>query len=204
MEIVHNDDVLREEILNDAEKKAERILNKVNREADELIKKNDEILNNIKNEYEVQYSKDTEEKIKIINASNEIEINKLKTKYCGSLVDKAFQIVTEKIENNDLVKYEDMILNIILKSMEKIESDELLIEINSTELKKISKDKILKLKQKKKNIKRIDSNDDIEGIILYSKDKKLAVYISINKYFENFKNQYRTMIFKVLTGDINE
>ena len=42
------------------------------------------------------------------------------------------------------------------------------------------------------------NNNNIQGLFLYSLDKKIMSYISIDKYFDDLEKELRTKIYEIL------
>lgn len=198
MEILQADDTLREEILSDAKIKAERIINKANTEAVEFNKKIESELEKIKKEYEKNIMGDVEVIIKLLFASTDIDVNKEITNICGKLLNEVFDDVKRLILEDKLLKYKDIISRLIKNAANVIKSKSYVIEISRDQLKKTTKEYLLKIKIDKSKINKVEVNDNIDCLILYSEDRKVASYISLDKYIEDLKRRFRSKTYDIL------
>ncbi len=198
MEILQADDILREEIISDAKIKAERIINKANTEAEEFNKKIESELETIKKEYEKNIIGEAEGIIKLLFASIDIDVKKEITNICGTLINDVFNEVKSLILEDKLVKYKDIISKLIKNAADIIQSKSYIIETSKDQLKKINKDYLLKIQIDKSKINKVEINDNIDGLILYSDDRKVASYISLDKYIEDLKKRFRSKVYDIL------
>jgi vacuolar-type H+-ATPase subunit E/Vma4 len=200
MEVLQNDDNLREEILNDAKNKADRIIKKAEREKKDILKDAEKQIANIDNEYKETIEKDIDEKLKIIFASVDIEVKKEISAYCGELVEEVYESVREDLQNDKVGSYSDFITKLLQLTSMNMEATAYIIEISSIEQKKIKKEHLLKLLlgNNKSKIKDVVINDQIDGIMLYTEDRKIAANISIDSYFEQLKKETRTKIYETM------
>ncbi|MBN2544774.1 MAG: hypothetical protein JXB50_03190 [Spirochaetes bacterium] len=198
MEILQSDEILREEILNDAKIKAERIIKKAKNDTDELEKNSVKQLSEFEAVFKENIQKELDQEIKLKLASVDIESNKEILKYCGDFLNEVYDDVKSNIINNKDFKYKEIIIKLIKKSAEKMDTSSYFVEINKDELKKISKDELLSIKLKNGRITEIIESNKNE-ILLYSSDKKLVSYISIDGFLNEILNEERTKIYKILT-----
>lgn len=198
MEILQTDDTLREEIINDARTKAERIRKKAKNEAETISKDIEVQIEKIKEEYQQNLIGEAESTIKLLFASVDIDVKKEIVKTCGDLVNSVFDEVKKQIINNRLFNYKDIIFKLIKNSGEKIKTQSFIIETSKDELKKIGKEELLKLDIQKRKIVKIINNDNIQGLFLYSQDKKVTSYISINNFFNDLGKKLRNKVFEIL------
>lgn len=198
MEILQSDEILREEILNDAKIKAERIIKKAKNDTDELEKNSVKQLSEFEAVFKENIQKELDQEIKLKLASVDIESNKEILKYCDDFLNEVYDDVKSNIINNKDFKYKEIIIKLIKKSAEKMDTSSYFVEINKDELKKISKDELLSIKLKNGRITEIIESNKNE-ILLYSSDKKLVSYISIDGFLNEILNEERTKIYKILT-----
>ena len=97
-----------------------------------------------------------------------------------------------------LLKYKDIISKLIKNAADIIKSKSYIIEISKDQLKKLTKEYLLKIKIDKSKINKIEINDNIDGLILYSEDRKAASYISLDKYIEDLKKRFRSKVYEIL------
>lgn len=198
MEILQTDDSLREEIINDAKTKADRIIKKAKTEAENINKDIDVQSEKIKAEYQQNLTGEAETVINLLFASVDIEVKKEIVNICGALVDDVFKEVKTLILDNKIFKYKDVIFKLVKNSGEKIRTQSFILEIGKEELKKLGKEDLLKLDIQKRKIKKIINSDNLQGMFLYSEDKSIASYISIDRYFEDLEIELRTRVYEIL------
>lgn len=198
MEVLQPDDKLREEILSDAKTKAERIIKKAEKEAEDIKKNIDKEIDNLKKEYENTILGDAENIIKLTLASVDIEVKKEITSFCGQIVNDSFEDVKNSILNDKGFKYKELIFKLIEKSSEVMGANAFVIETNDNEVNRLNKSDVLGLKLKKGKIREVITSNLKEGLMLFSEDRKLVSYISINKYMEGLKSRIRNDVYKVI------
>lgn len=198
MEVLQSDDKLREEILSDAKTKAERIIKKAEKEAENIKKNIDKEIDNLKKEYENTILGDAENIIKLTLASVDIEVKKEITSFCGQIVNDSFEDVKNSILNDKGFKYKELIFKLIEKSSEVMGANAFVIETNDNEVNRLNKSDVLGLKLKKGKIREVITSNLKEGLMLFSEDRKLVSYISINKYMEGLKSRIRNDVYKVI------
>lgn len=198
MEILQSDEILREEIINDAKIKAERIIKKAKSDAEESEKNSGKQLSEFENNFKQNIQKEMDQEIKLKLASIDIEANKEILKFCGDFLNDVFNSVKNNIINNKDYKYKEIIIKLIRKAAESMDFSSFIIEISKDELKKISGDDLFSIKLKKGKITEIIENNSKE-ILLYSSDKKLVSYISIDGLLNEIFKEERTNIYKILT-----
>ena len=198
MEVLQSDDKLREEILSDAKTKAERIIKKAEKEAEDIKKNIDKEIDNLKKEYENTILGDAENIIKLTLASVDIEVKKEITSFCGQIVNDSFEDVKNSILNDKGFKYKELIFKLIEKSSEVMGANAFVIETNDNEVNRLNKSDVLGLKLKKGKIREVITSNLKEGLMLFSEDRKLVSYISINKYMEGLKSRIRNDVYKVI------
>lgn len=200
MEILQNDEKLREEIINDAKTKAQRIISKAERESEEIKKSAENNLFAFAKEYDANINNIISDSIRLLNASVEIEVKKQITLFSGELINNIFEEIKKTIISDKKLNYKKVILKLIKMYAGMINDSSFIIETNEKELKRVSKKDLLNLKLKKGNVQDILlSNKNINGFILYSSDKKRASYISIENYIDSLKKEFRTNLFNMLT-----
>lgn len=200
MEILQNDEKLREEIINDAKTKAERIISKADRECEDIKKSAEKETEVLKKEYESNIRNIIDDKVNLLYASVDIEVKKHISSFSGDLIDNIFEDIKSFILDNKELKYKDVMLSIIKISASKINDTSFFIETNEDELKKIPKSDILDLKLKKGKIEEvIISEKKLKSFILFSSDKKSAAYISIDNFINYLKIETRTSVYNMIT-----
>ena len=73
-----------------------------------------------------------------------------------------------------------------------------IIEINDYELKKLNKTDLLGLRLKNGKIKEVITSNLKEGLMLFSEDRKIVSYISIDKYIDSLKDRIRNDVYRVI------
>jgi vacuolar-type H+-ATPase subunit E/Vma4 len=198
MEIIQTDDTLRKEILNDAKTKAERIVKKAEAEAVETNKNIGTQLEKIKAEYEENIIGEADAMIDLLFASVEVDAKKEIINICGSHVDDIFEEIKQNIIENKTFTYKDIMFRLIKSAGKLINAKSFIIETNNKELKILGKENLMKMEIQKKKIKEIINNDNLNGLFLYSQDKKVASHISIDKYIEDLKNKLRNRVYELI------
>jgi len=198
MEIIQTDDTLRKEILNDAKTKAERIIKKAEAEAVETNKNIGTQLEKIKAEYEENIIGEADAMIDLLFASVEVDAKKEIINICGSHVDDIFEEIKQNIIENKTFTYKDIMFRLIKSAGKLINAKSFIIETNNKELKILGKENLIKMEIQKKKIKEIINNDNLNGLFLYSQDKKVASHISIDKYIEDLKNKLRNRVYELI------
>jgi len=198
MEIIQTDDTLRKEILNDAKTKAERIVKKAEAEAVETNKNIGTQLEKIKAEYEENIIGEADAVIDLLFASVEVDAKKEIINICGSHVDDIFEEIKQNIIENKTFTYKDIMFRLIKSAGKLINAKSFIIETNYKELKILGKENLMKMEIQKKKIKEIINNDNLNGLFLYSQDKKVASHISIDKYIEDLKNKLRNRVYELI------
>ncbi len=198
MEIIQTDDTLRKEILNDAKTKAERIIKKAEAEAVETNKNIGTQLEKIKAEYEENIIGEADAMIDLLFASVEVDAKKEIINICGSHVDDIFEEIKQNIIENKTFTYKDIMFRLIKSAGKLINAASFILETNNKELKILGKENLIKMEIQKKKIKEIINNDNLNGLFLYSQDKKVASHISIDKYIEDLKNKLRNRVYELI------
>ena len=195
MQILQHDNKLHEEIINEAISKKEKILKKAAGEADEIIKNNQIQIENIKKELEIKITKEIEDSSDLLLSSVDIDIMKKTTCIINDLIEDVFKKVKENIINN---KYKDLLIKLIIEFSLKIKSDNYIISIGSDVLKKISKDDLLSIKLPAGKIKDVEIADINDGLFLFSGDKKISFFISIDRFLDSLNPTARTQVYEIL------
>jgi len=198
MEVIKSDDSLREEILKDAKKKAERIVNKAENEKEEIHKETEKKIVEFELEYRKNIENEIEKASKIIKSGIDIEVKKITESFCGDIINDFFISIEKSIKDNEDLNYKDIIFSLIILNAHNINCDSFIIELSRNEKDKIKKEELLSLKLKKGKIKNIYFGDIKEGLILYTEDKKIASYISIKKLLDSLNPHARTSIYKII------
>ncbi len=131
-------------------------------------------------------------------ASINIEVKKEITLYCGKIVDEVFEGIKDSIINDKAFKYKDVIFKLIQEASEKIESKFYIIEINAKELNRLDKKELLALTLKNGKIKDVKITDMQDGLMLYSEDRKLVSYLSIDRYIDGLKSGIRNDVYRMI------
>lgn len=198
MEVLQNDDKLREEILNDARTKAERLIKKAEKEAEEAVNSIDKQIQEIKADYKKNILDPAEDSINLLFASVDIEAQKEILNISGNILNEIYSEFKESIANNDSFKYSEIIKALIIKSAEQIASKEYIIEANKNILNVIKKEDLTSIKLSNGKIIKVSETDTTDSIMLYTSDQKITSYISIDAFIEELKNETRTDIYNIL------
>ncbi|HOV13099.1 MAG TPA: hypothetical protein PK771_02345 [Spirochaetota bacterium] len=193
MEIIKSFDKLSEEIINDANTKAERIRKKTEQEIVNIEKEYNVKIENAKSQIAEKFNKEIKAEIDKINASIDIEIKKQKIEFIGKILDEIFDDLAKSIIEEKYFKYSDFILMLIKESLSKMDSTSYIAEINKNQSDKIDKKKLKELK-----VDKIVEADSLE-IRIYSSDKKKMVYISLNDFINKLKEKERNNIYNIIT-----
>lgn len=157
---------IKEKILQDADSKANEILEKARLQAKETIEKANEKAAARVKEISQKSDYDISEKKRIINSIVELEMRKdiLATKQ--QLIEEVFDKVLEKLNNLEDKKYEQIIFDMLIAS---VESGEEVVVMSESGKKKLSADfigrvnKALEAAGKKGNVKISDETRNISG-----------------------------------------
>ncbi|OHD13674.1 MAG: hypothetical protein A2086_01140 [Spirochaetes bacterium GWD1_27_9] len=198
MEVLKSDDKLREEILNDAKTKAERVTKKIKGEVDLIEKDCSSQIEKIDNNFRLLIEKEISLETKKIFAGIDIEVKKKTLDFVGKIVDEIFENIKKSIENNQLINYKDFIFKLINNSVSEIQSTSYILEISKKELEKLGKKDLESLKLKNAKIEQIIEKN-IDGIALYSSDRKKLSFISLSNFIERLKSEERIKIYEILT-----
>ena len=149
MEVLVADDKLRNEILSDAQAKAERIIRKAEKDAAAAA----ENAENQTEDYEVkiknEFAKFLEDAQHRVFAAVDIESKKAQIKYVGDVIDEIFDTVKNDILSGKFIKYEDFILTMIKKSCEQLDCDTYTVFIGEREQNAVPAKDILSVKPKR-------------------------------------------------------
>jgi vacuolar-type H+-ATPase subunit E/Vma4 len=197
MEVLKTDDKLREEIINDAKVKTDRILKKAQAEAEEIEKSSLEQIDKVDGEYKTSIQKEIDLEVKKIFASVDIEVKKKTLEITGNHIDDIFNKIKKSIEDGKLISYKDFILKLIQKASSELKSSSYILEAGKKELAKVSKDSFKSLKLAGGEIKEI-IEADIEGFKFYSSDRKKSAYISLDNFIDRLKDDERIKIYEIL------
>lgn len=183
---------IKEKILQDAEIKVNEILEKARLQAKETTEKaNQKAVQRVK-EISQKSAYETSEKKRIINSIVELEMRKDILTAKQQSIDEVFDKVLERMNNLDDSKYEQVIFNMLIASVESGAEE---VVMSEDRVKKLSADFINKVNKaleaagKKGNIKISDETRNISGgFILKSQG------IEINNSFEAVIRLYRDEI----------
>jgi V/A-type H+-transporting ATPase subunit E len=183
---------IKEKILQDADSKANEILEKARLQAKETIEKANEKAAARVKEISQKSDYDTSEKKRIINSIVELEMRKdiLATKQ--QLIEEVFDKVLEKLNNLEDSKYEQVIFDMLIAS---VESGEEVVVMSESGKKKLSADfigkvnKALEAAGKKGKIKISDETRDISGGFIL-----MGQGVEVNNSFEAIIRLHRDEI----------
>jgi len=197
MEVLKTDDKLREEIINDAKVKAERILSKAKSDSAEIQKNAKEQLDKIDSDYFKIIEKEIALEVKKIFASVDIEVKKKTLELTGNIIDTVFNNIKNSIIDGKLIAYKDFILKLLQNASAGIKSTSYIIEADKKEIAKIGKDSLKSLKLTGGEVKEIIESE-VDGVMLYSSDRKKAVFVSLNYFFERLKQDESIKVYEIL------
>ena len=199
MEVLVADDKLRNEILSDAQAKAERIIKKAEKDA-AVAAENAE---NQTEDYEVkiqnEFAKFLEDAQHRVFAAVDIESKKAQIKYVGDVIDEIFDTVKNDILSGKFIKYEDFILTMIKKSCEQLDCDTYTVFIGEREQNAVPVKDILSVKPKRGKITAAEKRANSDGYTILSDDGKHQIFLSQNDYMDRLKSEKRMEIFNMLS-----
>lgn len=176
-------DNIKDKILQDAELKEKEILEKAKLQANEIVEKANQKAASRAKELSQKSVHDVSEKKRIINSNVELEMRKDVLTAKQQAIEKVFDKVLEKMNNFTDSKYEQVIFDMLMASVESGEEEVVMSEAGK---KKLSADFLNKLNKalaaegKKGNVKISDEIRDISGgFILKSQG------VEINNSFES-------------------
>lgn len=176
-------DNIKDKILQDAELKEKEILEKAKLQANEIVEKANQKAASRAKELSQKSVHDVSEKKRIINSNVELEMRKDVLTAKQQAIEKVFDKVLEKMNNFTDSKYEQVIFDMLMASVESGEEEVVMSEAGK---KKLSADFLNKLNKalaaggKKGNVKISDEIRDISGgFILMSQG------VEINNSFES-------------------
>ena len=199
MEVLVADDKLRNEILSDAQAKAERIIKKAEKDAAAAA----ENAENQTEDYEVkiknEFAKFLEDAQHRVFAAVDIESKKAQIKYVGDVIDEIFDTVKNDILSGKFIKYEDFILTMIKKSCEQLDCDSYTVFIGEREQNAVPAKDILSVKPKRGKIIAAEKRANSDGYTILSDDGKHQIFLSLNDYMDRLKSEKRMEIFNMLS-----
>ncbi len=199
MEVLVADDKLRNEILSDAQAKAERIIKKAEKDAAAAA----ENAENQTEDYEVkiknEFAKFLEDAQHRVFAAVDIESKKAQIKYVGDVIDEIFDTVKNDILSGKFIKYEDFILTMIKKSCEQLDCDTYTMFIGEREQNAVPAKDILSVKPKRGKITAAEKRANSDGYTILSDDGKHQIFLSLNDYMNRLKSEKRMEIFNMLS-----
>jgi vacuolar-type H+-ATPase subunit E/Vma4 len=199
MEVLVADDKLRNEILSDAQAKAERIIKKAEKDAAAAA----ENAENQTEDYEVkiknEFAKFLEDAQHRVFAAVDIESKKAQIKYVGDVIDEIFDTVKDDILSGKFIKYEDFILTMIKKSCEQLDCDTYTMFIGEREQNAVPAKDILSVKPKRGKITAAEKRANSDGYTILSDDGKHQIFLSLNDYMDRLKSEKRMEIFNMLS-----
>lgn len=199
MEVIKGDDKLRDEILNDAKNKAEKILKKASKDAEEIIQNIDVEIESYEKDTASLTMKSIEEETKKIFASIDIDVKKRRLSYVGNIIDEVFSSVKDSIIKGKNVEPKRFISNLIKSSLDEMNSSSYCIEVGKLEDIKLTEKEIREIKLKNGSIDTIIYSDNKEGYYVTNKEGDKLSYVSLDNYINNLKSMERLKIFSLLS-----
>ena len=185
-------DNIKEKILQDAELKAKEIMDKARLQANEIVEKAKQKAESRAKEISQKSVYDVSEKKRIINSIVELEMRKDILASKQQAIEEVFDKVLERMNNFEDSRYEKVVFDMLLASVESGEEEIVMSEAGKG---KLSADFISKLNKalaaagKKGNVKLSDETRDISGgFILKSQG------VEINNSFEAIIRLFRDEI----------
>jgi len=199
MEVIKGDDKLRDEILNDAKNKAEKILKKANKDAEEIIKNIDVEIENYEKDTASLTMKSIEEERKKIFASIDIDVKKRRLSYVGNIIDEIFNSVKDSIIKGKIQDPKGFISTLIKRSFDEMGSGSYNVEVGKLEDIKLTEKEIRDIKLKKGSIDTIIYSENKGGYYISNKEGDKLSYISLDSYINKLKSMERLKIFSLLS-----
>lgn len=199
MEVLIADDKLRNEILSDAQNKAERIMKKAEKDAAAAAvtaeEQTAEYEVRIKNEFD-KFIADARHRV---FAAVDIESKKARIRYIGQVIDEIFDTVRADMLQGKFIAYKDLIKTLIRQSCEKLGCDTYTVLTGVHEQDALTSQDILSVKPKHGKITAVESTQNTDGYTILSDDGKRQIHISLSDYMETLKSEKRMEIYNMLT-----
>ena len=199
MEVLVADDKLRNEILSDAQAKAERIMKKADKDAAAAVAGMEEQTEQYEDKLKAEFAKFLEDAQHRVFAAVDIESKKAQIKYIGDVIDQIFNTVKNDILSGKFIKYENFILTMIKKSCDQLDCDAYTVFIGEREQNAVSAKDILSVKPQRGKITAAEKRANSDGYTILSDDGKHQIFLSLNDYMDRLKSEKRMEIFNMLS-----
>ena len=199
MEVLVADDKLRNEILSDAEAKAQRIIKKAEKDAAAASAGLEEQTEQYEDKLKAEIAKFLTDAEHRVFAAVDIESKKAQIHYVGQVIDEIFETVQNDILSGKFIKYKDFILKLIGQACDQLNCGEYSIFIGEREQNPLTDKDILTVKPKHGKISSVGVKQNSDGYIILSDDGKRQIFISLSDYMERLKTEKRMEIFKMLS-----
>ncbi|MBR6200029.1 MAG: hypothetical protein IKQ61_07205 [Spirochaetales bacterium] len=200
MEVLVADDKLRNEILSDAQAKAERIMKKADKDAAAAAANAENQTEEYEDKIKAEFAKFLEDAQHRVFAAVDIESKKSKIRYIGQIIDEIFDTVKADIQNGKFIKYDNFILTMIKKSCDQLDCDTYSVFIGEREQNALSAKDILAVKPKRGKISAVEINQNSDGYTILSDDGKHQIFLSLNDYMDRLKAEKRIEIYNMLSS----
>ena len=201
MEIIEDGLKLRQEIMDDARKKAKRIIKNTEKEIQNLETLNEEQKNITQKNYENQYTTKIKKNKNKILSSIKTELQKNYIIFAGKIIDGIYTTLKNEILSSKRLSYINFIKSIIKISYSKLQNNEIIVGLCKNDFTKINIADIVPADYSDK-IKIIEDIHD-SGVIIYSSDKRLILRYTIPLFMKSLKEKTRTKIYNSLLSDIS-
>ena len=201
MEVLVADDKLRNEILSDAQAKAERIIKKAEKDAAAAVAGLEEQTEQYEDKLKAEIGKFLSDAEHRVFAAVDIESKKASVQFVGQVIDEIFDTVKNDIISGKFIKYENFILTMIKKSCEQLDCDNYTVFIGEREQNAVSSKDILAIKPKRGKITAAEKRANSDGYTILSDDGKRQIFLSLNDYMDRLKDEKRMEIFNMLSKD---
>ena len=201
MEVLVADDKLRNEILSDAQAKAERIIKKAEKDAAAAAENAETQTEDYEVKIKDEFAKFLEDAQHRVFAAVDIESKKASVQFVGQVIDEIFDTVKNDILSGKFIKYENFILTMIKKSCDQLDCDTYTVFIGEREQNAVSSKDILAIKPKRGKITAAEKRANSDGYTILSDDGKRQIFLSLNDYMDRLKAEKRMEIFNMLSKD---
>ena len=200
MEVLQSDDILRDEILNDAKKKAERIIKKANQDREDVIEQSQSQVTELESSLKKNTQKEIENFKRLHLSSVDIEVNKKNVEYCGQFVSSVFDQVYQEIMNSKdkALGYEKIMIYLLENAAHEMDSESYSMKCSEKALSLMEEKKLKSLVLNKKKITSVEKSSIKDGLVLYTANQKRACHISIKGFINELMNNERKNIYDIL------
>ena len=196
MEVIKSSDILEKQILEDARKKANRILKNAEKECKKIEEEELKFRTQRINELESEFSKINDKAVREINAKLPLELMRIKLLYIDKILNNCIDDFFNRISSEELLKIIKIDLNRIKDVFMKKKVIVYYNKLNEEQINKIISESIPEI-----TILKILKGDFPGGIIINTEDNKISYKSIIKEYKDRLIEEFRTKICSKIFGD---